>query len=292
MLRRRSPPSGGCHSMDPYLAANQALWDIWTPYHVTSPFYNVAGFKAGRDSLDPITLAGPGDVRGKALLHLQCHFGLDTLSWARRGATVTGVDFSPNAIEAARQLGQETGVSGRFICCNLYDLRSHLDAQAAFDIVYTSYGVICWLPDLVEWGRIIAHYLKPGGFFYIVEAHPVARMFPMQQDTPKVPAFEPWMSYFHDPAGVRWPAEPDYANSGAVHQIGAHEWHHSMSDIVNSLVRGGLRIESLHEYPFCAWPVIAGCEVVERFSASHAYYGLPKSRPQIPLMFSFRARKE
>jgi SAM-dependent methyltransferase len=273
------------------LALNRDHWDESTTIHTAGNVYGIDDFKAGRCRLHRIEVEQVGDVSGKSLLHLQCHFGIDTLSWARRGAKVTGIDFSPKAIEAARRLSKETGVPGDFVCSNLYELCAHLDGQSAFDIVYTSYGVICWLPDLVEWGRIIAHFLKPGGLFYIIEAHPVARMFPMEQDMPKVGAFRPWMSYFHNPAGARWPGEADYANPEVVHQVGAHDWQHSMADIVNSLIGAGLQIESLHEFPFCAWPVVAGCEVVERFSDSHAYYGLPASQVQIPLMFSIRARK-
>ncbi|MGH8056587.1 MAG: class I SAM-dependent methyltransferase [Candidatus Entotheonellia bacterium] len=184
--------------MDPYLAANQALWDIWTPYHVTSPFYNVAGFKAGRDSLDPITLAGPGDVRGKSLLHLQCHFGLDTLSWARRGATVTGVDFSEEAITTARALATELHLHATFLQSNLYDLPQHLTGH--FDVVFTSYGVLGWLPELEGWAQVIAHFLKPGGIFYIVEAHPFALLFDERRDIAELRLRE---SYFRGPEPLR-----------------------------------------------------------------------------------------
>lgn len=132
-----------------------------------------------------------GDVRGKRLLHLQCHFGIDTLSWARRGAQVTGVDFSGDAIAYAQRLSVETGLAGDFVCSNVYDLRSALDAPGAFDVVFTSYGVLNWLPDLRPWAELVAHYLKPGGFFYIVESHPTARMFPIEEDLPKAGSFRP-----------------------------------------------------------------------------------------------------
>src|SRR5262245_512075 len=122
--------------MDTYLTTNQALWNLWTPYHVASKFYNVDGFKAGNYRLDPVALTTLGDVRGQSLLHLQCHFGLDTLSLARRGATVTGADFSAEAINAARALARETGLAATFVCSNLYDLPQHLAGQ--FDIVFTS----------------------------------------------------------------------------------------------------------------------------------------------------------
>jgi hypothetical protein len=116
-------------------------------------------------------------------------------------------------------------------------------------------------------------------------------MFPMDEDMPKAGSFRPYFAYFHDPAGIRWPPGVDYADPNAQHEIGAHEWQHSMADIINALIQAGLTLEWLHEFPFCAWNVVAGCEVVELFSSSHAYYGLPKAQPQLPLMFSLRASR-
>jgi SAM-dependent methyltransferase len=234
-----------------------------------------------------------GDVRGKRLLHLQCHFGIDTLSWARRGAHVTGVDFSEQAVASARQLARDVGLErqSHFVCSDLYALRSVLDAPAAFDVIFTSHGVLNWLPDLGPWGQLIAHYLKPGGFFYIVEAHPTARMFPLDEDMPKAGSFRPLFPYFHDPVGIRWPPGVDYADASAQHEVGAHEWQHSMSDIIGALLGAGLRLDWLHEFPFCAWNVVAGSQRVERFSSSHGYYALPSSQVQLPLMFSLRASR-
>jgi hypothetical protein len=133
--------------------------------------------------------------------------------------------------------------------------------------------------------------LRPGGFFYIAEAHPSAHMFPIEEDLKQAMYLRPWFSYFHDPRGIRWPGSADYADPSTVHEVGTHEWQHSMADILNALLGVGLTLEWLHEYPFCAWPVVAGCIEIERFSSSHAYYGLPPSEPQMPLMFSLRARK-
>jgi SAM-dependent methyltransferase len=270
---------------------NRAYWDEATEIHERGNVYGIEDFKAGRCRLHRVEVEEVGDVRDRRLLHLQCHFGLDTLSWARRGAKVTGVDLSPKAIALARSLSRETALPAEFLCTELYELPKVLDAAGAFDIVYTSYGAINWLPDLRRWGELIAHYLKPGGFFYIVEGHPTAMMFPIELDMARVGAFTPLVSYFHDPAGIRWPAEPDYADESAMHTVGGHEWRHSLADIVGALIGAGLGIEWLHEFPFCAWKIVAGCEVVERFSDSHAYYGRPKDQPSLPLMFSVRARR-
>lgn len=277
--------------MQKELELNRDHWDEATRFHTRADVYGVEDFRAGGCRLHRVEVEEVGDVRGKRLLHLQCHFGLDTLSWARRGARVTGIDFSPQAIALARQLVTETGVPGEFVLSDLYALPEALRADHAFDVVYTSYGALCWLPDLPRWGAIVARYLAPGGFFYIVEGHPSARMFPMDEDMPRAGSFRPVFPYFHDPAGTAWPADADYADPSARHTIGSHDWQHSLSDIVNSLVRAGLVIEWLHEFPFCAWKIVAGCEVVERFSGSHQYYGLPASQPAMPLMFSLRARK-
>jgi len=273
------------------LELNRARWDEATRFHTRGNVYGVEDFKAGQCRLHRVEVEELGDVRGKRLLHLQCHFGLDTLSWARRGASVTGVDFSPDGIAAAERLSSETGTPAQFVCSDLYDLSRNLDAAASFDVVYTSYGVLNWLPDLKRWGEIIFQYLKPGGVFYIVECHPTARMFPTDEDLPKHPAFRPIFPYFHEPAGIRWPAGPDYADPSARHEVGTCEWQHPLSDIVSALLGAGLVLDHLHEFPYCAWPAVAGAKLVERFSSSHGYYGLSASEPELPLMFSIRAHR-
>src|SRR3954471_2686138 len=166
--------------MQPPSETNRAHWDQATEIHARANDYGIEDFRAGACRLHRVEVEELGDVRGKSLLHLQCHFGLDTLSWARRGADVTGVDFSPRGIALARELAQECSIDARFVESDLYALPEKLSGQ--FDIVYTSYGVLCWLPEPTRWGQIIARFLKPGGTFYIVEAHPVARIFPMDAD--------------------------------------------------------------------------------------------------------------
>jgi SAM-dependent methyltransferase len=266
--------------MDPYLAANQALWDMWTSYHVTSPFYDVPGFKAGRDSLDPITLAGPGDVRGKSLLHLQCHFGLDTLSWARRGATVTGVDFSERAITAARALATELHLPATFVHSNLYDLPQHLTGH--FDVVFTSYGVLGWLPDLEGWAQVIAHFLKRG-IFYIVEAHPFALLFDERRDDAQLRLRE---SYFRSPEPLREEEQGSYAVPAAPVQSVSYVWLHRLADIIGSLLRAGLRLVSFEEYPFMSWPFFPWME-----RRADGMWQLPSGQGDIPLMSSLQATK-
>jgi 2-polyprenyl-3-methyl-5-hydroxy-6-metoxy-1,4-benzoquinol methylase len=166
--------------MDERLKTNLAKWNALVPVHARSQMYDVAGFKAGRSSLHELELGEVGDVRGKSLLHLQCHFGLDTMSWARLGAAVAGLDFSGEAIKLARSLSNELKIPARFICADVYDAESAAGEQ--FDVVFTSYGAITWLPDMRRWAQIIAQSLKPGGFFYIADLHPFASIFNNQDD--------------------------------------------------------------------------------------------------------------
>ena len=146
-----------------YFEANKASWNKRTTVHKDSTFYDLQNFKAGKTSLNKIELEELGDVKGKTLLHLQCHFGMDTMSWAREGAIATGVDLSDEAINLAKQINNEVGLNTTFICSNVYELKENLDEK--FDIVFTSYGTIGWLPDLDKWAAIVAYYLKPGGTF-------------------------------------------------------------------------------------------------------------------------------
>jgi SAM-dependent methyltransferase len=238
--------------MDEYLKKNRDMWNDWAPVHAESAFYDVEGFKNGRSSLDSIELEEMGDVSEKSLLHLQCHFGMDTLSWARRGARVTGVDFSDKAIDIARSLSKELGIEADFICSNIYDLPGNLSGK--FDIVYTSAGVLCWLPDLKRWAEIITHFLKPGGFFYIRESHPVLNIFGEPEDVAELKIAR---SYFHTAEPEIYETAGSYTGARTDSPHTGHEWTHSMDDIINALISSGLKIEFLHEFPiifFRRWP--------------------------------------
>jgi SAM-dependent methyltransferase len=267
--------------MEEYKRANLALWNEWASIHCQSEFYDVAGFRSGKSSLTPLELTELGDVSGKTLLHLQCHFGLDTLSWARLGAKVTGADFSDQAIALARSLSQELGMDAGFVCSDLYTLPQVL--TGTFDIVFTSYGVLVWLPDLERWAQVIAHFLKPGGTFYIAEMHPFAGVFENFQVTELQAAY----SYFHSPEPYEVETAGSYADPTAhVGQPVEYEWHHSLADIINALISAGLRIEFLHEFPFCAYAMFPFMERHE-----DGWWRLPSDVPVIPLMFSLKAVK-
>ena len=261
--------------------SNQAMWDDWAAAHAGSKFYDVAGFKAGKNSLSKIELEELGDVNGKTLLHLQCHFGMDTLSWARLGAQVTGVDFSPKAIELAQALSQEIGASANFVCASIYDLPQALEGQ--FDIVFTSYGVLCWLSDLPRWGQVIAHFLKPGGVFYIADGHPFAMVFNNEPDAASLQVAYP---YFHQDTPVSYQTEGSYAVGDVGQRHTGFEWVHSLGDIINALLGAGLRLEYLHEFPFGFYQHFPFMRQGEDGS-----WRLPELSDSVPLVFSIRATK-
>lgn len=227
--------------MDEYFDINQRLWNALTPIHERSAFYNVAAFQAGGLTLNPIELEQLGDVRGKRLLHLQCHFGLDTLSWARRGAHVTGVDFSEPAIARARDLAREAGLDATFLCANVYDVPNILTDP--FDIVYSSYGAIPWLPDLGRWARVVNDCLIPGGSFHLIEFHPVIGMLDEDGHTLKHP-------YFEQPEPARFHLRGSYAEPGADFSHDVCEWSHSLADVFEALLQAGLTIQRFQEFPF------------------------------------------
>ena len=206
--------------MDERLRTNRASWNERTPVHAASDFYDVESFKSGRITLNDIERREVGDVSGKTLLHLQCHFGLDTMSWARLGAKATGVDFSGAAIELARSLNDELGLDARFICSNVYDLPEVLDEQ--FDVVFTSYGVLVWLPDVKRWTEVVYNHLKPGGVFYIVEFHPFTDVFVQSESGEMRPKY----GYFYGET-FQEGGGPSYAGSQPI-ETPTYEWEHSL----------------------------------------------------------------
>ena len=265
--------------MDEYRRSNQAMWDEYVGINSRSEMYALDQFKAGKSSLHRLELDELGEVGGRSLLHLQCHFGLDTLSWARLGAQVTGIDFSGQAIALAQSLSQQLGIPANFLCSDLYDLSAHLTGQ--FDIVYTSYGVLTWLPDLPRWAEIVAHFLKPGGTFYIAEFHPFGMIF--DETSPELRVRYP---YF-DTGVLAYPTEGSYADHQAkVLTPVSYEWSYPLGKVVTSLVAAGLRIQYLHEFPFCVYDMYPFLERGE-----DGYYYLPGQAQSVPLMFSIRAGK-
>jgi len=266
--------------MDEYSRANQNLWNEWTGEHENSPFYDLEGFRAGRERLKSIELEEVGDVVGKKLLHLQCHFGLDTLAWARHGAIVTGVDLSDRSITLARSLSRELEIPARFVCSDILSLPEVLEDQ--FDIVFTSYGILHWLRDLQRWGQVIAHFLEPGGFFYIVEDHPFMRVFGSDPERGIIvdnPYFFSEEPYEAETAG-------SYATNFEGEKRTYYMWDHSLGEVIDSLIAAGLRIEFLHEFPFAL-----RAKFPTMVKGQDGYWRFGREHNMIPLLFSLKASK-
>lgn len=258
-------------------ATNKDTWNKKVAVHAASEFYDLEGFKKGATSLNTYELHALGDVKGKSLLHLQCHFGMDTLSWSRKGARAVGVDISDAAIELARSLNQELDLDARFVCCNVLDTSQHLDQQ--FDIVFTSYGTIGWLPDLRPWANMIAQRLKPGGVFYIVEFHPIVWMFDYQQDPPK-------MIYGYDQAEAIY---EEYEGTYAQNERGSmtskeYGWNHGLSEVIGALMEAGLQVDHFKELHASPYDVLPGL-----VKGSDGLYRRPDGL--YPLLFELKCKK-
>ena len=264
------------------LASNRALWDEWTAIHVGGA-YRVEAFRQGRNRIAEHERQEIGDVSGLSLLHLQCHFGLETLSWARLGAHVTGVDFSPRAIETARSLAAELEIPARFIESDVYRLPEVLDE--AFDLVYTANGVLGWLPDIARWAELVARYVRPGGRFYILEVHPVVQALADEGVGPG--ELRLGYPYWEHAEPIAVPTQGSYADRNAhVETPVEYGWDHGLGEIVTALATAGLQIEALREYPFLNWaaPFLV--------PADDGTYRLPADAGgELPLMFSILATK-
>ena len=260
-----------------YFSANKELWNQRTAVHKDSSFYNLAGFKNGDTVLTPIELNELKDIKGKSMLHLQCHFGMDSLDWARRGAHVTGVDLSDEAIKEATVLNEELKLDASFICSNLYDLKDHLDQK--FDIVFTSYGTIGWLPDLDKWADIVAYYLKPGGIFYIAEFHPVLWMF--DDD------FTHIKYYYNNRELIVTENEGTYTDRQAAITGKEYSWNHSISEVVNALINAGLKIEFFNEHMYSPYPCFRNMVETEK-----GKWHINNMVEKLPMVYSIRAVKQ
>ena len=263
--------------MNRYVRANRELWDAWTDVNVRSAFYDLAGFKITPTPLDAIVRAGLGDVAGVRVLHLQCHFGMDTLRIALAGGEVTGVDFSPKAIACARALAEELGIVAHFIESDIYAL----ELATEFDLVFSSWGVLSWLPDVRAWGQLVARCLRPGGRFFLAEAHPTAMLF--EPDGQRLDLHYP---YFATPEPIEITNTGNYADRTAQVTATEYAFAHSLEDIVMSLLDAGLRLDELREHQHVPWQAFPF--MVERAPGE---WVMPPDRLSLPLGFSLRATK-
>ena len=259
-----------------YFKTNKSTWNEKVKVHAKSAMYNLEAFKNGQTSLMPYELKALNDIKGKSLLHLQCHFGQDTLSWSRLGAKCVGVDLSDEGIKLAKQLNIELNLDAEFVCCNVLDTSKFV--KETFDIVFTSYGVIGWLPDLKPWGQMIAERLKKGGVFYMVEFHPIVWMFDYVNG-------KPYMKYGYMQDEVIYEEyEGTYANQDSKMISKEYGWNHGLSEVVNALAEAGLHIDYLSEYHESPYDVLP--DLVKEKS------GMYVTKDQLyPLIFELKATK-
>ncbi len=258
--------------------ANRARWDEAAPLHAASDLYDLDGFRAGRDDIRPFEAAEIGEVSGCDLIHLQCHLGTDTLSWARRGARVVGVDFSPQAVEIATGLAADCGLDAEFVCADVYDARRAVDDRV-FDVVYTGIGALNWLPDLRGWAQVVADLLRPRGLLYLLEIHPI--VFAVVDDGRTI------THDILDAPYQRWDETGGtYAVPGAtMRNTVAYERFHGLAEVISAVLDAGLVLELFHEQSStnAPWPwTIRGDD---------GYHRLPAGWPKYPLTYSLRARK-
>ena len=276
-------------SLDPFREANRARWDETVAIHAASEFYGVDRFLAGESTLLPLDIEEVGGVAGKSLLHLQCHFGLDTLSWARLGADVVGVDFAPSAVETAREIAQRAGLKAEFVESELYASPEVLAQRlGAFDIVYVNLGALCWLPDVAGWARVCAGFLRRGGMLYVRDVHPMTQALEDESVPGELRLLYP---YFETTQPQHWVGGEDYADDAAsLQHHDSFEWNHSLGEIATAVIDAGLQLEFLHEQDWTVYKALSWLVAAER-----GIWRLPDrdgdADRRLPLMFSLRARK-
>lgn len=263
-------------SSEKYFDVNKNTWNEKVKVHSKSEMYDIEAFKEGKSSLMPYELETLGNVSGKSLLHLQCHFGQDTLSWSRMGAKCVGVDLSDEGINLAKSLNADLNLDAEFVCCNVLDTSKHIDQQ--FDIVFTSYGVIGWLPDLKPWGQMIAERLKSGGIFFIAEFHPIVWMFDYLENPPSLK-----YGYMQDEV-IYEEYEGTYADESSNMISKEYGWNHGLGEVISALTEAGLRIEYLKEYDESPYDVLPNLIKTES--------GMYVTKDKLyPLIFTLKATK-
>ncbi len=267
-------------------AINRANWDERVPIHLAAPSYDLGALRAGRGRLHPIEEAELRPVAGLRVLHLQCHFGRDTLTLAQRGAEVVGLDFSAPAVRAACALASELGLAerARFVEADLYEAPEAIPEPASFDLVYVSWGAIYWLPDIRRWAEIVAFFLKPGGTLYLAEGHPVALVF---DDAAGGRGGMPgWFAPYFERAAGMYEDPSDYADPDArLVNARTYSWMHPLGEVVTGIVAAGLDLKWLHEHDRVPWRMFEN--LVED---ADGMFRWPKE-PWLPLAFSLRAER-
>jgi len=260
-----------------YIGINKKLWNNKTDIHYKSDFYNVDAFVKGKSSLNPIEIELLGDIKGKKILHLQCHFGMDSISLSRQGGIVTGVDLSDNAIRKAEELARRVGTDTTFFQSDVYSLPDKLDEK--FDLVFTSYGVIGWLPDLDKWAKTISFFLKPNGRLVMVEFHPVLWMFSYD--------FKRIEFNYSDSQAIVEEITGTYTNRDAPIKNKSVSWNHGFAPVINGLINNGLQLTAFQEYDYSPYDCFENTIEIE--TGKFQIKGLEK---KIPMLYSLVADKK
>jgi SAM-dependent methyltransferase len=267
-------------AVDRYLRQNRACWDELAALHVGTAFYRTADFLRGDNILDEVVRSRLGDVAGKRVLHLQCHIGLDTLCVARMGALATGLDFSPKALAIARDLSEKSGVPAEFIEADVLDAPEEL---RDFDLVFASWGAICWVPDMRRWMHIVARSLKRGGRLLLVEGHPALLML-----DDKGPSDAPFtVGYpYSSKEPIRDESQGSYADPSAHRESPlSYSWQHGIGTIINAAVKAGFQIERFEELDRIPWHGLP-----QLIPEGGTYWVLPKDATPFPLSYALFAR--
>ena len=260
-----------------YLEINKQTWNKKTEIHINSEFYDIESFFNGKSTLNSIELELLGDVANKKILHLQCHFGQDSMNLSRMGAYVTGIDLSDTAIEKAREFATKLNLNTKFVCCEVYDTPNQI--QEKFDIVFTSYGTIGWLPDLDQWAKVISHFLKPNGTFIMADFHPVVWMYDSNFE-------EVFYNYFNVEPIIE-NESGTYADRNSEIEATTISWNHPISEILNALITNGLAINSFNEFDYSPYNCFNNTEEFEsnKFRIKHF-------ENKIPMVYSIKAIKK
>lgn len=271
--------------MDKYRTTNLANWNERVAGHMAPDGYSVDKLVDDADYVSPVVrhdLAKLGSVEGLTLLHSQCHIGTDTLSWAKLGATVTGLDFSPKAIAAAQSIAERMSIDATFVETELYEAPEHI--TGTFDIVYTSVGAICWLPDITKWAEVMVGFMKQGGRFWIRDSHPALMALDDTRDDEQLVVRFP---YFHQPTPVNFSDQESYLGSATLQNPDSYSWAHSIGDVINALIGAGLTIQRVEEYQHLDWQFLPFMEQIDDET-----WVLPEAvRDNVPMQFSVLAEK-
>ena len=272
--------------MSDYITLNKANWDDRAPLHAASAGYETQALVDDPAHLSEVVrfdLPLLGDISGAKGVHLQCHIGTDTLSLARLGAQMTGLDFSPASIAQARLLAERAGARLAFVEADVYEAAEVLPRES-FDLVYTSIGALNWLPSIDRWANAVASLLKPGGRLFIREGHPV--LFSLNEDRQDALVIE--HPYFEQETPQVWEDDSSYVETDArLTATITHEWNHGMGEIISALLSHGMQITGLVEHDSIPWEALPG----QMSCGEDGEWRLDRDRWRMPLSYTLQASK-